>query len=93
MKLGTRVTVYTTLLVTAVLALSSYATQGTVTAPSGGMAGAARKEVTAQVAAALSQLIATANDTSPAAVPKRDAALKDLAFLAPDFFDSLSKPN
>jgi hypothetical protein len=43
-------------------------------------------------AAALSQLMATANGTSSAADPKLDGALIDLAFLAPDFLDSLSKP-
>jgi hypothetical protein len=75
-----------------VLALSSYSTRGTVTGQSGDPAGTARKEVTARVAAALAQLLAPANGTSPAAARKHDAALTDLAFLAPDFLDSLSKP-
>jgi hypothetical protein len=72
--------------------VTSFATQGTVTAPPGGAAGAARKEETAQVAPAQSQLVATANATSPAAARKRDAALNHLASLAPDFLDPLSEP-
>jgi hypothetical protein len=75
-----------------VLALSSHSPEGTVTGPSGGTAAAAKKGVTAVVAPALSQVIVLTNGTSPAAAPKRDAALNDVAFLAPDFLDSLSKP-
>jgi hypothetical protein len=74
-----------------VSALSSHGTSGTAAAQSGGTAGSTRKEVTARVAGALSQLIATANGTSPAAAQKRDAALQDLAFLAPDFFNPLGE--
>lgn len=74
-----------------VLALSSYSPKRTVTAPSGSTASAASKEVTARAAGALTQVIVSANGTSPADAQKRYAALKDLAFLAPDFFNRLGE--
>ena len=77
--------------VSLVLALSSYSLKGAVTAHSGGTAGAARNEVTARVAGALSQFVAAADNMSAAPAPERDAALKDLAFVAPDFFNPLGE--
>jgi hypothetical protein len=52
-----------------------------------------RKEEAAPVVSPVSQLVVPANGTSPAAARKRGAAAKDLAFLAPDFFNPLDDPD